>query len=89
MIGSRHAWAITRGSGDHGLAPPLGRVLFSEQASPLFAVPEVDQRAIVMVAFGVIMQTTFSFTGVTYFGRRSALKQTGVQSGVQMDGARE
>ncbi len=41
--------------------------------APLFAVPEVDQRAIVMVAFGVIMQTTFSFVGATYFGRRASV----------------
>ncbi|MFO1313596.1 MAG: bile acid:sodium symporter [Burkholderiales bacterium] len=37
--------------------------------APLFAIPGVDQRAIVMVAFGVLMQATFSFAAATFFGR--------------------
>ena len=37
--------------------------------APLFAVPEVDQRAIVMVSFGVLMQAVFSFVAASYFGR--------------------
>ncbi len=37
--------------------------------APLFAVPGVDQRAIVMVALGVIMQTISSLAGATYYGR--------------------
>ncbi len=40
--------------------------------APLFAAPDVDQRAIVMVAFGVIMQTVTSFVAATYFGRRTS-----------------
>jgi bile acid:Na+ symporter, BASS family len=39
--------------------------------APLFAVPDVDQRAIVMVSFGVLMQATFSFAAASYFGRRA------------------
>ena len=37
--------------------------------APLFAIPGVDQRAIVMVAFGVLMQASFSFGAATYYGR--------------------
>ena len=37
--------------------------------APLFAVRGVDQRAIVMVALGVIMQVTFSFGAATFYGR--------------------
>ena len=39
--------------------------------APLFAVPGVDQRAIVMVAFGVLMQAAFSFGAATFYGRRT------------------
>jgi bile acid:Na+ symporter, BASS family len=39
--------------------------------APLFAVPGVDQRAIVMVAFGVLMQAAFSFGAATFYGRRA------------------
>lgn len=38
--------------------------------APLFAARDVDQRAIVMVALGVLMQATFAFLAATYFGRR-------------------
>ncbi|MFO1414312.1 MAG: bile acid:sodium symporter [Burkholderiales bacterium] len=38
--------------------------------APLFAVPGVDQRAVVMVAMGVLMQATFSFVAATYYGRQ-------------------
>jgi len=37
--------------------------------APLFAIPGVDQRAIVMVALGVMMQATFSFGAATFYGR--------------------
>ena len=37
--------------------------------APLFAAPDVDQRAIVMVAFGVLMQAMSSFVAASYFGR--------------------
>lgn len=39
--------------------------------APLFAIHDVDQRAIVMVAFGVLMQAAFSFLAATWFGRRA------------------
>lgn len=39
--------------------------------APLFAIPGVDQRAIVMVAFGVLMQASFSFAAATYLGRNA------------------
>ena len=44
--------------------------------APLFAVPDVDQRAIVMVSFGVLMQATFSFVAASYFGRRASAVQS-------------
>jgi len=42
--------------------------------APLFAVSGVDQRAIVMVALGVVMQAMFSFGAASYYrrGRRAA-----------------
>jgi len=40
--------------------------------APLFAAPDVDQRAIVMVAFGVVMQAAFSFAAATYLGRHAS-----------------
>jgi bile acid:Na+ symporter, BASS family len=39
--------------------------------APLFSAHDVDQRAIVMVAFGVIMQAGFSFAMATWLGRHS------------------
>lgn len=39
--------------------------------APLFAVSNVDQRAIVMVAFGIVMQVAFAFVAATYLGRRA------------------
>lgn len=39
--------------------------------APLFAVPGVDHRAIVMVALGVIMQASFSFAAATFYGRHT------------------
>ena len=39
--------------------------------APLFAIRGVDQRAIVMVALGVIMQATFSFGAATFYGRNA------------------
>jgi len=37
--------------------------------APLFALRGVDQRSIVMVALGVIMQATFSFGAASYYRR--------------------
>ena len=37
--------------------------------APLFATHDVDQRAIVMVALGVVMQAIFSVCAATWFGR--------------------
>jgi bile acid:Na+ symporter, BASS family len=45
--------------------------------APLFAVPDVDQRAIVMVSFGVLMQAAFSFAAASYFGRRAEITKPG------------
>jgi bile acid:Na+ symporter, BASS family len=45
--------------------------------APLFAVPDVDQRAIVMVSFGVLMQATFSFVAASYFGRHAKIAEPG------------
>ena len=45
--------------------------------APLFAVPDVDQRAIVMVSFGVLMQAAFSFAAASYFGRRAKIAEPG------------
>jgi BASS family bile acid:Na+ symporter len=45
--------------------------------APLFAVPDVDQRAIVMVSFGVLMQAAFSFAAASYFGRRTKIAEPG------------
>ena len=39
--------------------------------APLFAIPDVDQRAIVMVALGVPMQTIFSLLAASWFSRRA------------------
>ena len=43
--------------------------------APLFAVPDMDQRAIVMVSFGVLMQAAFSFAAASYFGRRATIAE--------------
>jgi bile acid:Na+ symporter, BASS family len=45
--------------------------------APLFAVPDVDQRAIVMVSFGVLMQAAFSIVAASYFGRRAKIAEPG------------
>ena len=37
--------------------------------APLFAIHDVDERSVVMVAFGVIMQATFSFGAATIYGQ--------------------
>jgi len=60
-----------------GLARPQRVVLSLGMATrnlgaafaPLFAIPGIDQRAIVMVAFGVLMQACFSFAAASYYGR--------------------
>jgi BASS family bile acid:Na+ symporter len=54
--------------------------------APLFASHDVDQGAIVMVAFGVLMQATFSFIAASYFGRRaSTLEPAAVQTAARME----
>ncbi len=42
--------------------------------APLFAIPNVDRRAIVMVALGVPMQTVFSLLTAIWLGRHEARK---------------
>lgn len=46
--------------------------------APLFAVPDVDQRAIVMVSFGVLMQAAFAIVTASYFARRAKIPSPGV-----------
>lgn len=40
--------------------------------APLFAIPDADQRSLVMVALGVLMQTAFAFGAATFYGRTSS-----------------
>jgi BASS family bile acid:Na+ symporter len=49
--------------------------------APLFAIPGVDQRAIVMVAMGVLMQATFSFGAATVYRRAAASGIAGPAAG--------
>lgn len=39
--------------------------------APLFAIAGIDQRAVVMVAFGVLMQASFAFAAATFYGRNA------------------
>lgn len=55
----------------------MGTRNISAALAPLFAVPDVDQRAIVMVSFGVVMQVIFSIGAVSYFGRRAKIAEAG------------
>ena len=45
--------------------------------APLFAISSVDQRAIVMVALGVPMQTIFSLLAARWFARRAPIGEPG------------
>jgi bile acid:Na+ symporter, BASS family len=45
--------------------------------APLFAIADVDQRAVVMVAIGVPMQTIFSLLAARWFARRAPLGEPG------------
>ena len=45
--------------------------------APLFAVPGADQRAVVVVALGVLMQAAFSFGAATVYARRGAAAAAG------------
>ncbi|MBP1600206.1 MAG: hypothetical protein H6Q06_357 [Acidobacteria bacterium] len=45
--------------------------------APLFAIADVDQRAIVMVALGVPMQTIFSLLAARWFARRAPIGDPG------------
>jgi len=49
--------------------------------APLFAIPGVDQRAVVMVALGVLMQATFSFGAATVYRRAGASDDAGPEAG--------
>lgn len=40
--------------------------------APLLAIPGADQRSVVVVALGVLMQAAFSFGAATFYARRSA-----------------
>ncbi|HOW71110.1 MAG TPA: hypothetical protein PKY77_10955 [Phycisphaerae bacterium] len=58
--------------------------------APLFAFPDVDQRAIIMVALGVLMQATFSFLGATWFSRLAGASQpAAVRTAAQMESQHE
>jgi hypothetical protein len=46
------------------------------KSKALFAIQDVDQRAIVMVALGVVIQASFSFAAATWFGRLSREVET-------------
>jgi BASS family bile acid:Na+ symporter len=48
--------------------------------APLFAIPNIDQRAIVMVAMGVLMQATFSFGAATVYRLPAASGDAGTGS---------
>ena len=51
-------------------------------AAPLFAIPGIDQRVIVMVSFGMIMQVSFAFGAATWFGRLGGgAEASGIASG--------
>jgi BASS family bile acid:Na+ symporter len=58
--------------------------------APLFAISAVDQRAIVMVALGVPMQTIFSLLAARWFARRASIGEPGpAQTAPQTEGPRE
>lgn len=41
-------------------------------AAPLFAIPGIDQRVVVMVSFGMVMQVSFSIGAATWFARHAS-----------------
>jgi BASS family bile acid:Na+ symporter len=43
--------------------------------APLFALPEVDERAVIMVALGVPLQILCSFAAAAWLGRRTRSRQ--------------
>jgi BASS family bile acid:Na+ symporter len=45
--------------------------------APLFAITGIDQRAIVMVALGVPMQTIFSLLAARWFRSRAEIAERG------------
>jgi BASS family bile acid:Na+ symporter len=45
--------------------------------APLFTVPDLDQRAIVMVAIGVPMQTIAALLAACWFARRASMRDPG------------
>jgi len=58
--------------------------------APLFAIPDVDQRAIVMVAIGVPMQTIASLLAARWFARRAPIGDPGAaQTAPRMGDPRE
>jgi len=58
--------------------------------APLFAVPDIDQRAIVMVAIGVPMQTIASLLAARWFARHASICEPGsAQTAPRTEGSRE
>jgi BASS family bile acid:Na+ symporter len=58
--------------------------------APLFAAPDVDQRAIVMVAIGVPMQTIAALLAARWFARRASVCDPGAaQTAPRMEAPRE
>ncbi len=53
--------------------------------APLFALSEVDQRALVMVALGVPMQTIVSLLAARWFARRASAGEPVVPASRQRD----
>lgn len=74
--------STTHGELSFGLPPGQKSVISLGMATrnlgaafaPLFAIPHVDHRAIVMVALGVPMQTIFSLLTAIWLGRHAAGK---------------
>jgi bile acid:Na+ symporter, BASS family len=58
--------------------------------APLFAIADVDQHAIVMVAIGVPMQTIASLVAARWFARRASICEVGApKTDAHTDGPRE
>jgi bile acid:Na+ symporter, BASS family len=58
--------------------------------APLFTVPDVDQRAIVMVAIGVPMQTIAGLLAARWFARRASISDPGAaQTAPRREGPHE
>jgi len=58
--------------------------------APLFSIADVDQRAIVMVAIGVPLQTIASLLAARWLARRASIRETGaVKTDAHTEGPRE